>query len=261
MTRLALYYKVLLMKSAAWQSLFASKASAPPPFPWDESYSLTASERELVTDSLQQFQLGEGSEGRGLKERAKASALAKKDPDFLPTLNLFIREEQRHSSDLGSFMDREGIERLKHHWVDGVFRRVRKLAGLELSLSVLVTAEIVAVPYYAALAEATASPLLKAICSRILDDEMDHLRYQSQNLSQLRATRRWHSDFGEWIARSLLMLGALAIVWKQHHRLFRAGGYSWTKFRCECELLLDDVATGAITKTVYRRLGWSQSES
>lgn len=247
------------MNSNTWRSLFSGKAS--PSFPWSCDYLLTTRERELITASLQQFQLGEGSEGKGLKARAKASSLATGDPDFLPTLDLFIREEQRHSNDLGRFMDREGIARLKHHWVDGVFRRVRKLAGLELSLSVLVTAEIVAVPYYAALAEATASPLLRAICARILNDEMDHLRYQSHNLSRLRSARRWHADFGECAARSLLMFGTLLIVWKKHHRLFRAGGYSWTRFRCECEVLLDDVSSGAIAGPPHRRLQWSQSGS
>jgi hypothetical protein len=247
------------MSNTGWRSLFSGKAS--PSFPWSDEYLLTTSERELVGSSLQQFQLGEGSEGKGLKARARTSALATEDPDFLPALDLFIREEQRHSNDLGRFLDREGIPRLKHHWVDKAFRRARKLAGLELSLSVLVTAEIVAVPYYAALAGATGSPLLRAICIRILDDEMDHLRYQSHNLSRLRLLRRWHADFGEWMARSLLMFTALTIVWMEHHRLFRAGGYSWTRFRCECEVLLDDVSSGAIAGSVHRRLQWSQSGS
>ena len=244
------------MNNSAWRSLFSRKAAQASSVPWSDDYFLTSLERELVTPSLQQFQLGEGSKGKGLKARAKASALGADDPDFLPALDLFIREEQRHSGDLGRFLDREGIARLKRHWMDGIFRQLRKAAGLELSLSVLVTAEIIAVPYYAALAEATGSPLLRAICGRILDDEMDHLRYQSQNLCKLRSLRRWGSDFGEGGARSLLMFGALIVVWKEHHRLFRAGGYSWTRFRCECEVLLDDVASGAIMGPAYRRLQW-----
>ena len=247
------------MVNAFWRSLFSGRASILAALPWSDDRLLTTQERELVTPSIQQFQLGEGSEGKGLKARARVSALAADDPDFLPALDLFIREEQRHSSDLGRFLDREGIARLKRHWVDGVFRHVRKLAGLELSLSVLVTAEIIAVPYYSTLAEATGSPLLRAICARILDDEMDHLRYQSHNLSRLRSLPRSHADFGEWATRSLLMFGTLVIVWKEHDQLFRAGGYSWTRFRCECEVLLDDVASGAITGSAYRRLQWSQS--
>lgn len=247
------------MNSAAWRSLFEKKA--PPLFPWSDGTLLTDWERNLVARSIQQFQLGEGSEGKGLKARAKASPLAAGDPDFLAALDLFIREEQRHSSDLGRFLDREGIARLKGHWVDGVFRRLRKFAGLEVSLSVLVTAEIIAVPYYLALAEATASPLLKAICARIIDDEMDHLRFQSHNLSRLRWRRRWRTDFGEWIARSALMFGALNVVWIQHAQVFRAGGYSWTRFRCECELLLEYVSSGAIAGPAHRRLQWSQSGS
>ena len=247
------------MDTLQWRSLFARKAAELSSFPWDDEYFLTPAERELVTPSLQQFQLGEGSEGKALKRKARASAISGNDPHFLATLDLFIREEQRHSSDLGRFLDRERIPRLRRHWIDGVFRYLRKAAGLELSLSVLVTAEIIAVPYYAALAEATASPLLRALCARILDDEMGHLRYQSHNLGKLRSLRRWHSDFGEWVARSLLMFGTVIVVWKQHRRLFEAGGYSWTRFRCECEVLLDDVSSGAITGLAYRRLQWSQS--
>jgi hypothetical protein len=236
------------MKSSYWKSLFAARATRPDLPYRDDAPQLPPVERELIAASIQQFQLGEGADGSGLRRRAAQSALAKADPDFIPSLQLFIQEEQRHSRDLGRFLDREGIPRLKRHWVDGVFRRVRRLAGLELCLTVLVTAEIIAVPYYTGLAAATTSPLLQAICRQILADEADHLLYQAFNLSRLRMARRsWRRC--EMTACWMFLRGTLMVVWRGHGRVLRAGGYNWTQFRQECELLLANVMSATNLRT------------
>ena len=80
------------------------------------------------------------------------------DSLFAGALDLFIKEEQQHSRYLAAFMESEGIPLLPRHWVDSTFRLLRGLAGLELSLTVLVTAEIIAVPYYRACAAQRAHP-------------------------------------------------------------------------------------------------------
>src|SRR4051794_29874464 len=98
--------------------------------------------------SVQQFQLGEWARGRGLKRRAAAHAGLAADPWFLPALDLFIAEEQGHSASLGRFLDHERTPRLAAHWVNQVFRRLRKCAGLEFCLLVLATAEVLAMPFY-----------------------------------------------------------------------------------------------------------------
>jgi hypothetical protein len=110
--------------------------------------TLSAQERELIGASLQQFQLGEGSDGLGLLRRANEFS-KRHNVDSLPeAMQRFVCEEQRHSAVLGLFLDRESIPRLQHHWVDHLFRRIRNLAGFELMLTVLVTAEFIAIPYY-----------------------------------------------------------------------------------------------------------------
>jgi len=128
--------------------------------PWDHSYRLTDLERDLVAGPIQQFQLGEFARGRGFRRRAATSPIFA-DPCFLEALDLFIAEEQDHSEILGRFLDREGIPRLEHHWLDRIFRRLRKLAGLELCSMVLVTAEVLAIPFYQALRDATQATGLK----------------------------------------------------------------------------------------------------
>src|SRR5580704_8121648 len=176
--------------SKAWYHHFLASQQTPGQMPWDDTYKLSPTERRSIQHSIQQFQLGESSEGRRLLNRAREYSRATNDPDFAEALSLFVKEEQRHSAYLLRFMRAQGIPEVSSHWVDSVFRHLRVLAGLELSLRVLVTAEIIAVPYYTALGRSTASRLLRAISSRIVQDEAAHLKFQSSMLSRLGALRR-----------------------------------------------------------------------
>jgi hypothetical protein len=191
---------------------------------------LSAPEVRAVGHSIQQFQLGEYARGRGLRRRAASDPLLGSDRWFLEALDLFIAEEQGHSGMLGRFLDREGIPRLTDNWLDGAFRGLRKLAGLEVCVTVLVTAEILAVPFYQALRDATRSPLLRNICTRILRDEAAHLKYQALTIALV---RRRASKLGRRVRRFChwtLLHGTALLVWQQHRRVFSAAGWSFSHF-------------------------------
>src|SRR5437016_12791371 len=115
-----------------WYRHFLENRDSPPAMPWHDSRQLSDVERQSVARSIQQFQLGEWARGRGFRRRASSHPVLSADPWFIRALELFIAEEQFHSGLLGRFLDREGIQRLNHHWVNGVFRRLRKMAGLEV---------------------------------------------------------------------------------------------------------------------------------
>lgn len=217
-------------ESESWCRHFSTKATAEDRLPWDDPVALSGVEKRCITKSIQQFQLGEGSSGRRLLQRGLAYSQVSGDPAFVTALSLFVKEEQRHSSYLLRFMRREGISASRSHWVDTVFRRVRVLAGLELSLRVLVSAEIIAVPYYRALRDATASPLLRAICTEILQDEATHLRFQASMLSRTGARRSVSADRAVSWAHLLFLLATCYVVWFEHHQVFRAAGYSRQRF-------------------------------
>jgi hypothetical protein len=219
--------------SKYWCSYFLANTFDPRELPWDDPYRLTSAERRATAHSIAQFQLGEGAQGRRLQERGRAYAAAAGDASFSQALSLFVKEEQRHSADLGRFMDAQGIPRLPRHWVDSVFRRLRVLAGLELSLRVLVTAEMIAVPYYRALGAATASELLQAISARILGDEAGHLRFQSSMLARLADGRLSLVSRIIWRLHRLFLLGTCFVVWLDHGAVFRAAGYSFEDFALE----------------------------
>jgi hypothetical protein len=219
--------------SLSWVEHFQRNASLLD-IPWHDACFLTREERCAVAASIQQFQLGEGARGRGFLRCGEAHARQTSDPHYVEALRLFIAEEQRHSAMLARFLNREGIPLLASHWVDSSFRKFRKLAGLEVCAAVLVTAELIALPYYRALHESTASPVLRAICRRILADEARHLQFQACTLARVRIGRGSAMRSLTSLAHLGFLAGTAAVVWFEHRRVFRCGGYSFIKFFREC---------------------------
>ena len=201
---------------------------------------LTEDERRTITLSIQEFQLGEGSRGQRLLVRGQKYARAVNDPLFAGALDLFIREEQQHSRYLAAFMESQSIPQAERRWVDTVFRKLRGLAELELSLTVLVTAELIAVPYYRALRAATGSPILKMICTRILEDEACHLKFQASMLARVTSTRPAVLQRALGELHRLFLLGTIFLVWIEHRAVFVAAGYSFRRFKSETLLQFFD---------------------
>jgi hypothetical protein len=224
------------MTETDWLRYFRAN-SAEPQLPWNDGYRLSGAERTVVIESIQQFQLGENARGGRLLARARILGAR-----YEAALRLLIEEEQRHSSLLARFLAAQGEQCIGSHWVHAGFRRLRGFAGLETRMRVLATAEVLAIPYYTALREATSSALLKSICARILKEEAAHLRFQAFTF------QRTGSQRPGWVAASVrtmhrfLLMAATLLVWTEHRLVFRAGGYSlrrlWAHSRAEGERLL-----------------------
>jgi hypothetical protein len=202
--------------------------------PWRCGAELTDAERDAVAASIQDFQLGESSEGRNLLRRAAQYAERADDPEYVEAMQLFIGEEQRHARVLGRFLHLAGIEPLKRSRLDTAFRLLRRLAGLVLSITVLLTAETVGKVYYRALRRATGSTLLRRLCDQLLRDEVRHVRFHAERLALVRRDRaRWRV----WLAHGchrLLFGGTCLLVWGKHRRALRAGGLGFASFWREC---------------------------
>jgi len=168
-----------------------------------------------------------------LHDRGKKYGETINDPLFADALELFIREEQQHSEYLAAFMESQSIPLLKRHWVDSVFRKLRGLARLELSLTVLVTAEIIAVAYYRALRGATGSPVLKMVCTRVLEDESNHLKYQASMLARIGSGRAPMLQRAMTELHRIFLLGTVVVVWIEHRAVFEAADYDFQRFRRE----------------------------
>lgn len=216
--------------SIAWVQYFRLNAKSLMDIPWERGVFFTDETRAAIASSVQEFQLGESSEGKHLIACAKRHAERSGDTAYVEALGLFIAEENRHARDLGRVLDLAGIDRVGHAWPDTVFRFMRRLAGLELSIVVLVTAEIIAKVYYAALREATGSPVLRRLCDQILRDEVKHVHFQTERVAILRRGRwRWLVAIGQAMHR-FLMSGTCLVVWHKHGRAMRHAGWTFRRF-------------------------------
>jgi len=218
------------LPSTYWKAHFRRSQDNPPIIPWETASALAPQDADTIRASIQEFQLGEQAEGRHLIRSAREHAAHTGDWDYHEAMQLFIREEQGHAAMLGRFMDLAGIPRIKRSASDSIFRALRKLAGLETSICVLVSAEIIAKVYYRGLRDATACTALRVLCDRILEDEAGHVRFQCERVGVLRRGRAKLLSTLAALLQRVLFAGACAAVWSRHHRVLRAGGFSLPSF-------------------------------
>ncbi|MBL7723022.1 MAG: ferritin-like domain-containing protein [Chitinophagaceae bacterium] len=251
------------MNFLLWQQYFLGNRDHFDHLEWKDSQTLTALEKQNISQSIRQFQRGEHSEGKHFLQ----FALRMQDAGYMNTVKLFIKEEQDHAAILGKFMETEGIPKLGRDWLDTIFRRLRKLTGLEGSVTVLLTAEIIAMVYYKALFNATRSAILKQICLQVLKDEEMHLRFQSYTLECLYKHKREFASIFSRTVHHVLMAGTIFMVWIWHYRVLRQGGYSFLQYAKEvwkeftgCQHMItgkaDNQPASSIKKKLIRESNW-----
>jgi hypothetical protein len=219
--------------SAWWCEHFRRNVGRQRSIPWDAVAGLTDEQRQVLLPSLQDFQLGESSEGRHGQARATAYADRIGDPFYAKAVRLFFAEENRHAAYLARYLGLHGVEPIGRSWTDFLFRRVRRLMGLELLLTVLLTAELIGEVYYRAVRAAIGCPALRAVCAQLLRDERMHVRFHVERFRFLRRGRpRWRVRLQDWLWRGFFAATCRAVWWK-HGRALRLGGYGSRRFRAE----------------------------
>lgn len=219
-----------------WHNYFVRNSTNKGDFDWSSEDTLTAEEKRCIGKSIAAFQLGENSEGKGLLKAADAFAQNTDNPYLSQITRLFIAEEQNHALLLSKFMELNEIPLLKHNWTDRIFRRLRKNVGFELTITVLVTAEIISLVYYDALKNATKSHLLKSICRKILTEEKTHIRYESELLGVIRQTTSVARRTLLPSLHRILFFGTTLVVYSSHRKVLNRGRYDLPNFLAACWL-------------------------
>jgi hypothetical protein len=224
---------------APWLDFFRSRRDRSIDLPWEDEAPLDRADRARITRSIATFQLGESSAGGHLRASAARYGARHGLPELAEITPLFIAEEQLHAALLASFMKRHEIPFLAGEWSDGIFRALRRFGGFDATISVLLVAEIIAIPYYRALAAAAPSPVLGQICSVIVADERQHVAYESGLLRAIRARCSAPVRGSARALHALLYAGALAVVYAGHRAVLNRGGHGargfwragWAEFR------------------------------
>lgn len=216
----------------SWYDYFVANALTSHDLRQGNFDELTDSERKRIGKSVATFQLGEYSEGRGLLRAAQSFERKIDTPYLVGITKLFIAEEQNHAMLLRRFMAIHNIPPIKKHWADAVFRWLRKGVGFEISITVLITAEIIALIYYKALRANTGSNQLNRICDKILTDEIQHVRYESELINYIRNSRPSAYQPTIRLLHAVLFIGTTIVVYSSHRAVLNAGGYRFVAF-CE----------------------------
>jgi len=217
-----------------WLNHFEYHAQRPCRLPAGLPDRLTPEERRLIASSIATFQLGEQSAGSTLLRAAQRYATAHQLPSLVRITELFIREEQRHAALLRAFMEDHQIPLKSTDWTDRVFRRLRRLAGLELYLHVLICAELIGTVYYRALECATGCQRLKVLCRTFVAEELAHVGFESQLLLAMRARRPSAARALMRSTHRAFFAGTCVVVWSTHGSLLRHRGYDLRAFLRAC---------------------------
>ncbi len=186
--------------------------------------------RRPLAASLAVFQLGESGGGTRLRRYAREVAPLENFHGYQRAMDWFIAEEQGHARLLARVVRHLGGTLLEKQWTNSVFRRMRFLVNLEFAVQVLLTAELIAEVYYGALLLRVDDPAVRVMARKILRDEMKHLAFQREFLSERLVT---FSPAGRWLWRLqfevIHTITAAVVAW-DHRRCFRALGLGLREF-------------------------------
>jgi len=118
--------------------------------------------------------------------------------------------------------------------LDGIFRKLRKMVNLEVAISVLITAEIIAKVYYPAIGRATGSALLQRLCVRIEQEEIEHVIFQSERLALIRKGRSAFGLMATRLLHEILFFATCILVWPNHASAMRLGGLDFRGYLSSC---------------------------
>lgn len=210
-----------------WISYFEENDAKRLKIDFSEEIPLSEDVQKNVFPSIRAFQKGEGSDGRFLLGAVDRYVENGGPMEYRQAMLLFVKEENWHSAYLKAYMDYYGVPSAKRSLLDAAFRKLRHMGGIKCEVTVLVTAEIIALTYYDALSNCSDSKALKQICKQMLDDEAPHVIFQSYTLSRLK------SNGLDRFFRRLIMNVTLLFVWCAFHKPYQMGGYGFLRFMRE----------------------------
>jgi hypothetical protein len=220
---------------SVWLAHFEYHAARHRHIPGEVPDVLETEERQLIAASIATFQLGEQSGGESLRGAAADYERSHGLTHLARICALWVREEQSHAALLRAFMDDHQIAAKRRDWTDQVFRGLRRLAGFEARIAVLVTAELVGIVYYRALEAATACLRLKLLCRMLVADELAHVAFESDLLLGLRARRSRPVQIVAGLVHRVSLRGTALVVWMTHAALLRRAGYRLRSFLRACD--------------------------
>ena len=209
-----------------WIAAFGRNQHNRPEPDWGAPLDIPDEVFPWLTQSIREFQLGDGGGPAGLIA-FNADSFRDETPEIRKVVDLWFDEEKEHSRLLGDMVERLEATPIESHWSFSLFCFFRKWLGVDFELQILTVTELVSTSYYTLLRKYTKDPALLGVCRLILRDEAGHLRFQNDRLAcRGRSASDWF-----WAAQfRLSALIAGTVLWISHGRCIRGMGGSTGEF-------------------------------
>ena len=205
--------------------------------PWDAEIELPDAARQSLTQSIQEFQLGDGG-GPASLIAFNADRFRCRSDEIELIVDLWFNEEKEHSRLLGKVLDRLQAKPIESHWSFRLFCFFRKVLGVLFELQILTVTELVSTSYYTLLRRHCPDPAIRSVCSLILRDESGHVRFHNDRLAAFNSLSYRQSILG--VRRRLwgiqfYLSGCIAasVLWISHGRAIKELGGTTAEFRAD----------------------------
>jgi hypothetical protein len=230
------------MGTLQWREHFRGSVKRDRGIDWSHGIRLRADVRDPLIRSLQTFQRGMTSPGVDLRTKIRRAG----DAEFADCIDLYVQEKNIHSELLMRLLWEAGSEPARRAAIDFLFRRFRRRFDWVRELSIIATAEMVAIPFFRAVANSVDCPLTRQVLESILADlaydlgfHIDHLRNELErrpSFERLAVQQAWSAFFAS-------MLG---VVMVDNRDVFRALRYDPLAFWTDAWNLFAQVQTGLV---------------
>ena len=212
-----------------WIKHFARNGKNRPEPPWDiEHNPIDPNAKAALLSSLQQFQLGDGG-GPAYLIGCDLDRYFKDHPGMKQMVDLWFKEEERHSELLGKAVERFGGTPIEGHWSFSIFCSVRKYLGVRFELYALLLTEITSNNYYKLLRKYAPDEAIKGMCELIIRDETGHINFHCDRIG----TRMdGNQNLGAFWATKMYVLAFLAgsMLWINHRKALVSLGATTKEF-------------------------------
>lgn len=227
-----------------WASYFEKNRDNRRNIPWERGITIDEHVRGPLVRSLQRFQIGESGEGVHMKRGAARTG----DAGYLHAVQLFIAEEQVHSSWMATALGLMNAPLLTGHWSDVAFIALRRLMGLTTEVMVLLAAETVGKHYFRVVHRGIDDLVLRTMYAQMISDEEGHIAFQVDSLRRAFAREpRLLRGFRRAMWWTVYHAAFVVVIW-DHRHLFRALNVSPTEFMIDC-----DDTYGEISSVLFPR--------
>lgn len=212
-----------------WIAHFRQNARNRPIPDWTAPLDVPEDAHESLTQSLREFQLGDGG-GPASLIAFDADRFREASDELRQIHDLWFAEEAEHSQLLLGAVKRLGGTPIKSHWSFSLFCFFRRWLGVSFELQILTVTELSSTSYYSLLRRHCRDRALRDVWSLILRDEAGHVRFHNDRLASCgRSSSGWLGRL--WSAQFWLSgLTAATVLWSSHGRCLRALGASRREF-------------------------------